>query len=210
MAGPYPPDRDELRRAGFDEHVHPAGSILWRIHPTASAHPMPWNALRTFGPLPTARWDPHPLPQGDYSPLGSAYLGADVLTCLGEVFQDTRFIDVDRGGQYVTAFEISRELRLADLTGTWPVKMGLTASAALQPRKELTQAWARAIHEARPDLDGVFAPSAVIAGRNVTALWTIDAIPAAPKLSMALNSPAISTDLMVAAAEIGFGSNIVV
>ncbi|MGO9100104.1 MAG: RES domain-containing protein, partial [Mycobacterium sp.] len=32
---------------------------LWRVHRTEGEHVLPWNKLRTYGPLPSMRWDPH-------------------------------------------------------------------------------------------------------------------------------------------------------
>ncbi|MDQ6754015.1 MAG: RES family NAD+ phosphorylase [Actinomycetota bacterium] len=85
------------------------------------------------------------MPQGNHAPLGVAYLGGDVTTCLAEVFQLTRFVDVDRGSPYVTALRAGKDLVLADPTGPWVLKAGGSAQMALQ-EKERTRAWARAIH----------------------------------------------------------------
>jgi RES domain len=99
-------------------------------------------------------------------PLGAAYLAEDPLTRLAEVFQPTRFADVDRDAPNVAAFSTARELVLADLTGPWLLKAG--ASAQPVPREtSRTQAWAGAIHEAWPDLNGLIAPSAVVGGQRV-------------------------------------------
>jgi hypothetical protein len=208
MADQYPPDVASLRALGCETLTLPAASVLWRIHFTASAHVVPWNRLRTWGPVPGFRWEPHPLPPGDYAPLGAAYLGEDVLTCLAEVFQLTRFVDIDRDDPYVTAFSMTRDLVLADLTGPWLLKAGGSAQVALQG-KERTRAWARAIHEAWPDLDGVIAPSAMVGGHQVVAVWTADAIPPTPEFSVPLNSPGILADIVAATARIGYKSNIV-
>lgn len=70
-----------------------------------------------LGACGSSRWDPHPLPEGDSAPLGAAYLGQDVLTCLAEVYQATRFVDVDRNDPYLTAFRTTRDVELADLRG---------------------------------------------------------------------------------------------
>jgi hypothetical protein len=208
MGDQYPPDADSLRAHGSETKTLPAASVLWKIHSTSSAHVVPWNQLRTWGPVATSRWDPHPLPPGDCDPLGAAYLGEDVLTCLAEVFQQTRFVDVDLGDPYVTAFSTTRELVLADLTGDWLLSAGGSAQVAYG-EKERTRAWARVIHEAWPDLDGVYAGSAMAGARKVVTLWTADAIPSAPEFSTPLNSPAIIADIAAAAAQIRYTSNIV-
>jgi hypothetical protein len=206
MADQYPPGPDELRRIGPETLTLPAGTILWRIHFTAGAHVIPWNRVRTRGPVPSSRWDPHPLPEDDYDPLGAAYLGDDVLTCLAEVFQETRFVDVDHGAPYVTAFATARDALLADLTGLWLTRAGASAQVALQ-QKDRTRAWARAIHTAWPDLDGVVAPSAVAGGRRVTAFWNNGPMPATPEFTVPLNSPAILRDIVAASGKIGYTTN---
>lgn len=208
MADQYPPSVDDLRTLGCETAVLPAGSILWRVHFTSSAFITPWNRVRTWGPVVSARWEPHPLPEADHAPLGAAYLGDDVLTCLAEVFQQTRFVDVDRDDPYVTALKTTRDVEIADLRGLWLTRAGASAQIALQ-QKDRTRAWARAIHEAWPDLDGVVAPSAIAGGRPVTALWTDDPMPAAPEFSAPLKSPAVLRDIVAAAGMIGYQTSVV-
>lgn len=208
MGKQYPPGRDELRSIGCETVDYPTGSVLWRIHTTTSTHVTPWNRIRTFGPVRTSRWEPHPLPAQDHAPLGAAYLGEDVLTCLAEVFQTSRFVDVDTGNPYVTALQTADDLILVDLTGTWLLKAGGTSAAALG-NKARTRAWARAIHEAWPEVDGVLAPSAVAGGKRIVAAWNQRVFPSAPEFSEPLNSPAIIRDIMIAAAKIGYDSNII-
>jgi hypothetical protein len=203
-----PPSPGDLRRIGRHERVLDAGTVLWRIHATASAHPMAWNALRTFGPLPGARWDPHPEPAADHSPLGAAYFGRDLPTCIAEVYQDTRFVDVDAGAPYATAIETASDTVLLDLTDVWLVRAGAKAALAWSGEKALTRAWARAIHEAWPDLGGVVAPSAV-AGRDVVVLWTAQPFPPTPSFSVPLNQPGIATRIAAAAELLNFNSNVI-
>ncbi|WP_051442081.1 RES family NAD+ phosphorylase [Arthrobacter sp. H14] len=209
MGDQYPPGREELRSIGCETVDYPAGSVLWRIHTTMSTHVTPWNRLRTFGPLKTSRWEPHPLPKGEHDPLGAAYLGEDVTTCLAEVFQTSRFVDVDTASPYITAFRTAADLVLADLTGPWFHRAGASSAAALGA-KIRTRTWARAIHEAWPDLDGIIAPSAVVGGRRIVAAWNTRIFPAAPESSLPLNSPAIVSRILVAANGIGYDSNIII
>lgn len=208
MAALDPPSKADLQALGYELKNIPAGTVLWRVHYTSSAHVIPWNRLRTYGPVPGSRWDPHPLPPRDAAPLGAAYFGEDVLTCLAEFFQDTRFVDVDTNAPYVTAFRTTRDLVLADLTEDWLLAAGGAGKVAFGP-KGRTRSWARAIHRAWPELDGVYSISAVALSRKVVTLWTDDAIPAAPEFSYPVNAPSIIADVMVAAAEIGYTSNII-
>jgi hypothetical protein len=202
-----PPSPEDLRRIERHERALEAGTVLWRIHSTASAYPMAWNGLRTFGPLPSARWDPHPEPAADHSPLGAAYFGRDLPTCLAEVYQDTRFVDVDTAAPYATAIETASATVLLDLTDLWLVRAGAKAALAWSEEKAVTRAWAQAIHEAWPDLGGVVAPSAV-AGREVVVLWTTQPFPAAPSFSVPLNHPGIAARMAAAAELLNFTSNL--
>lgn len=208
MADEYPPFADTLRALGPETRSIPAATVLWRIHFTRSQHVVPWNRLRTWGPVPGSRWDPHPLPPGDAAPLGAAYLGDDVLTCLAEVFQLTRFVDVDRDASYVTAFRTARDLKLVDMTGSWLLAAGASSSVAFG-RKARTRAWARAIHEVWPDVDGVFSLSTRDSSRGVVTLWNEDAFPTNPDFSQPLTSPSILPDIVTAAGQIGYTSNII-
>jgi hypothetical protein len=133
---------------------------LWRIHFTATQFPQAWNGMRAWGPLDSARWDAHPLPAGEHPETGVAYLAFDVTTCLAEVFQATRFVDVHEGAPYITLFRLTRPLRVLDVSGDWLMKAGARASVAMG-KKSRTRAWARAVREAWPDLDGVVSNSAV-------------------------------------------------
>lgn len=209
MTDQYPPDVSALRALGAEMRIIPASAVLWRIHYTASAHVVPWNRLRTWGPVAGSHWEPHPLPPGEAAPLGAAYLGEDVLTCIAEAFQLTQFVDLDRDAPYVTAFKTTRDLSLVDLTGDWLLPAGASAQVAFG-EKARTRAWARAIHEAWPDVDGVYSLSAMALSRKVVTLWNNDAIPAAPEFSHPLNSPAIIADIVASAAKIGYTSSIIV
>lgn len=210
MADQYPPDADTLRALGYEKKTHDASAVpLWRIHFTRSKHVVPWNRLRTWGPVPGSRWEPHPLPPGDAAPLGAAYLGEDVQTCLAEVFQLTRFVDVDRDAPYVTAFRSTRDLVLADITGGWLLAAGGSSQVAFG-EKERTRSWARAIHEAWPDIDGVCSLSTRDSSRKVVTLWAEDPFPHDPEFSQPLNSPAILPDIVAATAKIGYTSNIII
>src|SRR6266702_3098410 len=62
----------------------PADSTLARVYYTSSAHPLPWNELRSNGPL-NFRWDHHlPTVAGEPHELARAvyYAAAGAVTCL--------------------------------------------------------------------------------------------------------------------------------
>ncbi|PYI66546.1 hypothetical protein CVV68_13315 [Arthrobacter livingstonensis] len=209
MGNQNPPSIAVLRSGGqCDTRTIPSGTVLWRVHLTRAPHPTPWNSLRTWGPVPGVRWEPHPLPLSDHAPLGVAYLGFDVPTCLAEVFQDTRFIDTSRNVPYATAISLPRDLLLADLETPWLLRTGASARI-VSGSKDRTSAWAAPIHEAWPELDGLVARSAVIGGRDVVSLWTDGAFPVAPESSLPLNHPGLVARISAAAKLIGYEINVI-
>ena len=208
MASLNPPRRDVLVAVGADIETLPLSQPLWRIHFTGGRYPQAWNGLRTWGPLDSARWDAHPLPEGEHPDHGAAYLAFDVVTCLAEVFQATWFVDVHAGAPYVTLCEFSRPLSLLDVSGDWLLKAGARSSVALG-KKSRTRAWARAIRQAWPEVDGVLARSAVAGAHDCVTLWgpAGTAFSGAPLLSNPLSSPAIAPNIKAAAESINFSSN---
>jgi RES domain len=178
--------------------------VLWRVHRTAGEHVLPWNRLRTYGPLPSMRWDPHPGSQPISAVEGVLYAAADVATSLAEVYQTTRVIDTRAGAATLTAWRPQRSLRLLDLSGTWLLRN--TASAALlsAPRAACRR-WARAIYTTWPELDGLYVPS-TMTGRPNIVLWTAaaDSIPTVPSFSRPLTHPLVWSIAQAAAAEIGY------
>lgn len=180
-------------------------AILWRVHRTNGEHVRPWNALRTYGPLTSMRWDPHPGSQPAPHPDGVLYAAVDVATCLAEVYQTTRVIDTRAGAPALTAWRPTRPLRLLDLSGTWLLRNTASAGLLAAPRSTCRR-WARAIYTIWPDLDGLQAPSTMTGRLNVV-LWTAaaDSIPATPSFSRPLTQPLVwSIAQAAAAAEIGY------
>jgi hypothetical protein len=179
------------------------GGPLWRVHRTTGLHVVPWNQLRYFGPFDTMRFDPHEPPPHDQF-KGVGYNALDVPTVLAEVFSLTRFINLTRGDPYLTAWAPTRELTLLDLTGTWPIRNG--ASDTINTgRKDHCRAWARAITDAWPDLDGLWHHSS-LTGRPMVASFRASAttFPAAPEFSSPLAHPGLFATLRTACTDIGY------
>lgn len=198
---PLPPSPDELHFPTEHLRVVATDVVLWRVHRTSGAHVVPWDQLRYWGPASTMRFDPHePPPHVQGRGVGYAALG--VPTALAEVFQRTRVVNTRRGTPYLTAWSPARPLTTLDLTGTWPIQTG--ASHAINTgRRDHCRAWARAIHTARPDLDGLWHHSAMTGGDAVT-LFThaANSFPARPLLSLPLDHPGLRSHLLAAAAQI--------
>jgi RES domain len=179
-------------------------ATLWRIHRTEGEHVLPWNTLRTYGPLPSMRWDPHPGLQPTSVTEGVLYAAADVATSVAEVYQTTRVIDTRAGAATLTAWQPQRRLRLLDLSGTWLLRNTASAALLAAPRSTCRR-WARAIYTTWPELDGLYVPS-TLTGRPNIVLWNAaaDSIPTMPSFSRPLTHPLVWSIAQAAAAEIGY------
>ena len=179
-------------------------AMVWRIHRTQGQHVLPWNALRTYGPLPSMRWDPHPGPHPTPTTIGVLYAATDIATSLAEVYQTTRVVDTHTGAPTLTAWQPTRPVRLLDLSGTWLLRNSASAALLAAPRSTCRR-WACAIHSTWPDLDGLYAPS-TMTGRPNIVLWNnaIDSIPALPSFSRPLGHPLIWSITQASAAQIGY------
>lgn len=200
---PRPPSPRDLKRRDHEDLLTLAGEPLWRLHHTTGAHVIPWNELRYFGPVATMRFDPHEPPPHAQA-KGVAYAALDVPTVLAEVFAQTRFVNLTRRQPYLTAWSPSRDLVFLDLTGTWTVRNG--ASYTINTgRKDHCRAWAWAISNAWPDLDGLWHHSSVT-GRPMVTLFTPAAgtFPASPDFSGPLAHPGLFATIHAAAREIGY------
>lgn len=200
---PLPPEPGELQFPPEHHRVPDTAAVLWRVHRTSGEHVVAWDRLRYWGPSTTMRFDPHEPPQREQD-RGVSYAALSVPTALAEVFQRTRVINTRRGTPYLTAWSPARPLTLLDLTGTWPIQSG--ASHAINTgRRDHCRAWARAIHSARPNLDGLWHRSSMTGGDAVT-LFThaADSFPDRPVLSLPLSHPGLRGHLLVAATEIAY------
>ncbi|WP_083562261.1 RES family NAD+ phosphorylase [Mycobacterium malmoense] len=184
-----------------DDVVDYAG-ILWRVHRSKGEYVRPWNELRTYGPLASMRWDPHPGLSPATHPDGVLYAATDVATSLAEVYQTTRVIDTRAGAPRLTAWQPTRPLRLLDLSGTWLLRNGASAALLAAPRS-ICRRWAGAIYANWPELDGLYAPS-TMTGQLSVALWSAaaDSIPTTPAFSRPLTQPLVWSLAQAAAAEI--------
>lgn len=184
---PWTPPAVLVREPGDVLSVRP---VLWRIHRTQGGHVLAWNQLRTFGPIPTMRYDPHPEPPGP-AVEGVLYTATSLSTALAETFQATRVVDSRSFAPQVTAWTPTRDLRLLDLTGGWALRNGAAFSLATAP-KSTCRTWARQIRGIWPDLDGLWTPSTMTGGANVV-LWNParSSLPATPVFSRPLAEPTL-------------------
>ena len=203
---PRPPTAVSLRStllAQTDIVAVAPHSTLWRIHRTVGTHVQPWNEIRRYGPLPGRRFEPHdpPLREQDKSVL---YVGLDTRTCVAEVFQTTRLVDRHTGTPYLTGMQLTRSVRLLDLSGDWPTRAGASQAINSGPRPRASD-WARTIREAY-EIDGLWYPSSMHGGGMCAALFdtAADALPAGPRVSVALAHPALAGPLARFADDLGY------
>ena len=190
------PDLD--REPGWVRELS-TGVMLARIYRATGPHPAEWFDFRAYGPL-DGRFDPHPLPTGEYPQHGVMYTAVEstaarpsaapgdagasaIAACLVEVFQQHRIIDRMSGTPTLVMFEIERPLRLLDLADSdWLTVAGGNNALVSGPR-DRSREWARAIWQQYPGLDGVFAPSSLIPSARTATLWrrAHDAFPEFPE-----------------------------
>ncbi len=111
------------------------------------------------------------------------YTAPDLATAVVETFQATRIIDPVLGAPKATSWTPSRPLQLLNLTDDWFLRNGASAALMYAPQSTC-RAWARAIRETWPHLDGLRTLSTLTGRANIT-LWTpaADAFPPLPSFS---------------------------
>ena len=185
----------------LDRHTLRAGTQIARIYRRGGSHPKSWRQFRFDGPLPGARFDHHLA--GDQR--GVLYGARDLTTCVAEVFQGSRLVDRVGADRCLAGFRLTRPVRLLDLTGDWPTRAGASQALASGPRPR-AQAWARAIYEAYPSIDGIWYPSSMHRGHPAVVLFerAQQALPPSPDLDVPLSHPGLLPDLVRAAGSLGY------
>lgn len=179
--------------------VLPTSMRLVRVFVAGGTHQQRWNTFRHTGPLPHARFDPHP-PNGEVTTSaahGVLYFGLSVRTSIAEVFQASSVVDRTTRRPHLAVFTPARPMCLLDLTGLWPTRVGASQEISSGP-KDITQAWARAIREAFPDLDGLWYRSSMDSGDPAVCLWhppAGDALPLSPEVLLPLDYPGLDLPL---------------
>ena len=195
---PDPPPPAELAKIRSEHHALPAGTSCWRVYFQGGPFATAWNAFRAFGPT-TARFDHH-LPPPRAQSRRVLYLAEDALTCLAEVFQDTRAIDRARNDPWLVCLELARSVTLLDLTSAWPTRAGASMAINSGPRPRARR-WSQAIYEAYPRIDGLYYASSMNANRPALMLYerAVGTLPARPIFHRALADPTLTAALARAA-----------
>lgn len=199
-----PPPAAALRAIGPEIHVLPAGAELWRVYFRAGAHPSHWDGFRSFGPT-GARFDHQPPPRRPHRTRAILYASDSGPTSLAEIFQQTRVIDRFADAPVLTAFRLTRDLQLLDLTGAWPTRAG--ASMAIHSgSRAIARSWSRAIYSAYPRVQGLRYASSMNANQPAFALYerARRSLPSAAALDLPLATPALAAPLAEAAIRFGY------
>ncbi len=205
---PRPPEIGNLRARRTDVKTIPAGTTLARIYFTAGAHPARWDEFRAYGPA-NGRFDHHLTDSEGASRIQDRavlYCAASILTCVAEVFQKPRRIDRIRDAPWLVVFELERDLRLIDLTGALPTRIG--ASMAINSGSRVrAREWARRLYDAFDDLHGMWYASSMHANQPAIALneRARGALPGFPSFNRALADDTLLNPLKFAAIELGYG-----
>jgi hypothetical protein len=205
---PEPPSADELSGVPPVEKTLVPGTLLWRIYRRGGRHPTLWQTFRHFGPL-SARFDHH-LPDAAGEPRiqarGTLYAASEIVTCLAEVYQESRAILRRADDQpWLVGFELAEQLALLDLTGSWPTRAGASMALSSGPRPRARR-WSQAIYDAYPEMQGLWTPSSMYANKPVVSLYerAQPALPSHPRVHRPLNDPALLVGLDRMAGEIGY------
>jgi hypothetical protein len=210
---PQPPTPATLRallRDDEDVVTVSRATRFVRVFFAGGARPERWNEFSYIGPLPHRRFDPHvPTPTGGVATSpdhGVLYVQLAVRSAVAEEFQDTSTLDRGTRQPHLAIFQPTRSVRLLDLSGLWPTRAGASQEISSGP-KRVTQAWARAIRAAHPDLDGVWYRSSMDSGEPAICLWDPPAksvLPDAPQVLLPLTHPGLELPLTRVCEELNY------
>jgi hypothetical protein len=154
---PPPPAFDSV---ALDLMTVPAGTKFGRIHRKTFPDPLGFGKSRSRFSDPRRR--------SEANRFGVLYLGASLKVC----FLETMLRDDRDGivGQIAVAeselddrryseIRVRESLRLLDLTGDGPVRMGIPSDVARGRRQALARKWSVAFHEHPQQPDGIVYPS---------------------------------------------------
>ena len=200
---PAPPPPERLAAIPADWRAVPAGTALFRVYRRGGPHPATWNGFRFYGPL-NGRFDPHDLPRR-VQERGVLYAATHPAAALAEFFQTRRTINARHRQPWLVGFALARAVRLLDLTGLWPTRAGASMALASGPRPR-ARAWARVIHTAYPDAEGIWYGSSMHANTPCAALFerAQDALPPLPGYHRALSDDTLRALLTNVAADLNF------
>ena len=190
-----------------DYYLWPTSRPLWAILDGNGPYARPFGTMRSYGPVTSARFDPHPGPVSDTSGELALYVAGDLLTAIAERYQRRRMVHLaDPASPIAYSWPATRALSLIDVTDVGAVRLGASHAINSGP-KAVCRRWARAIRAAWPAADGMRYSSA-LSGRDCAVLWTPAAgsFPPGPAFAKAMASPGSHWQRLVqkACADLGY------
>lgn len=187
-----------------------ANTRVSRVFFASGAYAVRWNSFRHFGPL-NGRFDHHELDADGFpceDSRGIMYVATgdyQFPVTLAEVFQGSRMIDRFLNTPTYTAFRLTRDIVLLDLSGTFPTAAG--ASMAIHSgSREIARQWSRLFYNAYSQIDGLYYCSSMHSHQPLIALYerSGDALPDKPDMHRALADNALQNLIFKNAEQIGF------
>ncbi len=138
----------------------PVGATFGRIHRQTFSDPL------GFGMNPSRFSDPRR--RSEANRFGVLYLGSSLKVCFLEtMLRDDRdgivgqiaIAESELGERRYAEIRVRELLRLLDLTGNGPVRMGVPSDVARGRRQSLARKWSVAIFEHPAQVDGITYPS---------------------------------------------------
>ena len=135
------------------------------------------------------------------------YAATDVATAVAEFFErNRRRANRYRRQSWLVSFALHGEVRLLDITDTFPVRAGASSKLAAGPYSH-AQNWSRGFYDAYPAIQGIYYRSS-LTGRPSIALYerarSADIFPRAPSFHRALADPPLLDALRNVVEEIGY------
>ncbi|WP_206377600.1 RES family NAD+ phosphorylase [Sphingobium sp. TB-6] len=155
-------------RADLDIAIIPVGSAFRRIYWAHHHDPLGFAKSESRFSDPRRRVEANR--------FGVLYLGSSLKVCFLEaVLRDRRDALVDElpldeaelMARSVAAITPKRDLRLLDLRGDGPVRMGIPSEVVRGKRQSLARKWSLAFHEHGAGIDGIIYPSRLNGEHNV-------------------------------------------
>ncbi len=154
---PPPPVFDSV---ALDLTTIPVGAKFGRIHRKTLPDPL------GFGKNPSRFSDPRR--RAEASRFGVLYLGSSLKVCFLEtMLRDDRdgivgqiaIAESELDDRRYSEIRVREPLRLLDLTGDGPVRMGIPSDVARGRRQALARKWSVAFYEHPAQVDGIVYPS---------------------------------------------------
>lgn len=114
----------------------------------------PWNYQRSLGPLPGLRFDHHVVSSGADSGRSAWYAATSLIGAVAEAFGDAGMID-KAANRRICIVRLRSQLSLVNLVGIAARSLGLDQRIGTTTEYALCQAWARALYEQYPEIQGI-------------------------------------------------------